>query len=151
MCLNRLVDVLDHGFVRFGTEFEILTDSDGNPVKADFHMIEESDLPNENGLFLNLKWKKVETIFEQRVFMACRIKKIPKNKSNLMVLLLPANIEKLQQALLSFYTGGESSGSGYNLIEYEFEEFKEFKPVAGLFDFNYKTNSSKSFDGVFMF
>ena len=122
MCLNRLVDVLDHGFVRFGTEFEILTDSDGNPVKADFHMIEETGVPDVNGLFLNLKWKKGENIFEQRVFMACRVEKFPKNKSNLMMLLLPANIERLQQALLSFYTGKESSGSGYDLIEYGFEE-----------------------------
>ena len=36
-------------------------------------------------------------------------------------------------------------------MECEFEEFNEFTPVTAFFDFNYNTNSSKSYEGVLVF
>ncbi len=123
-CLNRLVDVLDHGFVQFRTSYQILTDANGGPIMAEFRMYDEADLPEENGLFLNLIWENGSNKYEQRVFVALKAAKFPKEKSNIMEMLLPANVEYFKKAILGFYKYKIADISQLNLEGYEFEERK---------------------------
>jgi hypothetical protein len=123
-CLNRLVDVLDHGFVQFRTGFRISTDADGDPIMARFQMIYEADLPKVNGLFLNLIWTDGEIHHTQKVFIALRDIKFIDARSNIIDMLLPGNILYFKKAMLYFfhYLDVESRADRFNLESYTFQE-----------------------------